>query len=409
MYLISRRITCYLMMVFIVIIINGCANRQTFEKAKIDPQTMENFLADKPDLLKPYYRDLKEEKDRNAILNHMKIGKKAFEIGEFECAKSSFNIVRNDISSIYANNETAKKARSLWYEEGIKRFRGEPYERAMAFYYSGLLFLKNGDYENARACFKSGIQQDAFAEEEQFRCDFALLIFLEAISSRAAGDRHFAKDVLNELKKVRPNFELDINKNSLVIVETGKSPRKLADGPGHSELKFRRGKKFYEKKVEIAINNNEFFPMFLMEDVYWQAASRGGRPIDKILEGQAIFRQTHSKVGSTLGDISSTAMIAAPLFDNSGAISSVSGAIGLIAVGNMAIAQNVRPHADTRYWDNLPDAVHIYMVDLPEGNNTLKFKFKDDQGRIIKDLKAIRSAQKVDSPLSVIWLSSRSL
>ena len=29
--------------------------------------------------------------------------------------------------------------------------KGEPYERAMVYYYRGLIFLRNGDYENARA------------------------------------------------------------------------------------------------------------------------------------------------------------------------------------------------------------------------------------------------------------------
>ncbi len=407
MNLTSRRLVWGIVLGLNLSMLSGCATRQTFETAKIPETVLEQSLADKPAPLKPYYKTLMEEQDRNAVLNHMRIGRKALEIQEYGVAKSSFDIVRNDISAIYANTETAKKARSLWYEEGMKKFRGEPYERAMAFYYSGILFLMDKDYENARACFRSGIQQDAFAEEAQFRCDFALLIFLEALSSHAAGDAQFAREVLNELKKIRPEFDLDLSKNTLVIMETGTSPRKLADGPGHSELKFRRGKGFREKRVEASLNSGGFAPMFMIEDIYFQAASRGGRPVDKILEGQAVFRQTTADTGAVLGDIAGAGMMAAPLFDNSGTVSAISGAIGLVAVANMAIAQNARPHADTRYWDNLPDAVHLFMVDLPEGESTLEFRFKNDQGDLIDDFTKIRSVRKKEGPLSVVWLSSR--
>ena len=48
----------------------------------------------------------------------------------------------------------------------------------MAYYYRGVLYLRDGDYENARASFKGGMLQDGFAEEEQNRSDFALLSFL---------------------------------------------------------------------------------------------------------------------------------------------------------------------------------------------------------------------------------------
>jgi hypothetical protein len=100
--------------------------------------------------------------------------------GDYDIAKELLDQVLLRIDMVYADNENAMKARSLWYEEGMKDFIGEPYERAMAFYYRGLLYMMDEDYENARACFKNGVIQDAFAEEEQNRCDFAALIFSKA-------------------------------------------------------------------------------------------------------------------------------------------------------------------------------------------------------------------------------------
>jgi tetratricopeptide (TPR) repeat protein len=384
----------------------GCASRQSFEKADIDQEVMAAYLDDKPESLHPRYRDLLLEKERNEILNHMEIGREAFATGHFGCAKKSFDIVRNDISSIYLDTETARKARSLWYEEGMKKFRGEPYERAMAFYYSGLLFMKKGDFENARACFKSGILQDRFTEEKQNRCDFGLLIFLEALMSHVNGDRQHAEEVLDKLKRIRPEFDLPMNKNTLIIAETGTAPRKLADGPGHAELKFFRGKNFKEKRVEVDVGNGSFDPMLPIEDIFWQASTRGGRKIGKILEDQVVFRQKHTKAGQTLGDISSTVVMAAPLFSDSGAVTAAGGAIGVLGAVNMAMASNARPHADTRYWDNLPDTVHVFMADLPD-KGSVSFRFKGSNGEVLPSLSRVVEFERDDHPLSLVWVDPR--
>lgn len=334
---------------------------------------------DRPEALKPLYRKMAEEGARNAVLNNLRIGTEAYALGHKDLAVEAFDKAIASIESVYANSENAAKARSLWYEEGMKDFKGEPYERAMAYFYRGMLFMEEGDYENARASFKSGIIQDAFAEEEQMRCDFALLILLEGWASMSDKNESLAAAAFNELKKLRPDFGIRADDNFLLVVETGKSPRKLADGPGHSELKFRRGKNFVDKRVQMDLGGaiSELYPI---EDIYWQAASRGGRPIDKVIKGKAVFRQTHEKTATTLTDISSTAMLAAPLFSNMEDIQGASAALGLLGVAQMAIAASARPHADIRYWDNLPDTIHVFAGSLEQGEHMLKLTYKDETG-----------------------------
>ncbi|MBF0205131.1 MAG: hypothetical protein HQK67_12710, partial [Desulfamplus sp.] len=212
----------------IILIFNllSCASRQTFKPTKIESNKMKAFLSDKPDALKNSYQKLLEEGTRNEVLNNMQIGSDALQTGNIANAISAFDQAINGITKIYANNETAKKARTLWYEEQMKDFKGEPYERAMAFYYRGILYLEDGDYENARACFKSGINQDAFAEEEQNRCDFALLIFLSALTSNLIGDDYLAQAGMEELKRLRPDFDQNLSGNIMMLIETGTAPRK---------------------------------------------------------------------------------------------------------------------------------------------------------------------------------------
>jgi len=106
----------------------------------------------------------------------------------------------------HAGSAQAAKARSLWYAEGSKEFKGEPYERCMAYYYRGILYLMEHDYDNARACFSAGIIQDSFAEELQNRCDFALLDLLMAYACHLQGDNAVRDEEIKRVKELRPDF-----------------------------------------------------------------------------------------------------------------------------------------------------------------------------------------------------------
>ena len=135
--------------------LSACGTTQRHEiSLKVDPKQQAEFLADKPGKLKRLYARVLAEGDRNAVLNYTRIGVAAFETGEVEEAGKAFDEALNRIEAIYADNEKAEAARSKFVKENAKDFKGEPYERAMAYYYRGLAYLAEGDYENARASFK---------------------------------------------------------------------------------------------------------------------------------------------------------------------------------------------------------------------------------------------------------------
>ena len=361
--------------------------------------------------LQSQYEKATKEGERNFVLNHTQAGLMAFQLKEYELATQSFDQALLRIESVFSNNERATKARSLWYEEGAKDFKGEPYERAMAYYYRGLLYLLRGDYENARAAYKNGVLQDAFAEEEQYRCDFALLIFLEGWASQCLGDFQTANAAYEEVRKLRPDFvPPKPDDNTLLIVETGKSPRKVADGIGHDELKYRRGRNFTEKRVQILISD-QVYPLYPMEDIFWQAATRGGRHVDKILKGKAHFMETQRVSGDILSNVATAGTIAssAPVGDAS-ALQGVSAALGLISVVQLAIALNVNPRADTRYWNNLPDTIHIITLKTNPASlkSPIKAEFLDAERKVIPSLGTEFTLGNCGSNQYLGWTRSRS-
>jgi len=322
----------------------------------------------------------------------MHLGVEAYRAGYRDIAKAALDQAIKGIETVYADSETAKKARSLWYEEGMKDFKGEPYERCMAYYYRGLMYIEDGDLDNAQAAFKSGIIQDSFAEEEQYRCDFALLIMLEAMVTQRLGNTEVASQVYKELNRFRPDFSAPSGANVLILIESGNSPRKVSDGPGHAELKYRRGRNFSEKRVQLSLDGASFKAAYPMEDIYFQAATRGGRQIDKILKDKVVFRERNLAMGSTLSEAAETAMVLAPLANignagGMGAVQGVAGGLAVIGAVQQYMAINAKPQADTRYWDNLPDMVHVALVKVAPGKHSAVFRFTDEKYVQVPDIK----------------------
>lgn len=323
-----------------------------------------------------YQQKLQAEGDQNRVLNEMEIGTRQLWTDNLDGAAAAFTDATRQIELVYANDPNAAKARSLWHDEGAKSFKGEPYERAMAFYYRGLVYLRKGDYENARAAFREGQLQDAFAEEQQNQTDFALLLFLEAWASHLNHDADLRDEALRHVKQLRPDFPgIAEDDDTLVLVETGAGPRKLGDGSDHSYFVFRRGKGFKENRVRVQLGdtNQNLYPI---EDIFYQATTRGGREIDKILQGKAEFRSTSAGISSALADSS----VAFSQMGGSGAIAGVG--VGISAIAAFA-AFKARPQADTRYWSSLPDTVHVWTFSskkLPAAEGVVHYLAGDAPG-----------------------------
>jgi tetratricopeptide (TPR) repeat protein len=355
-----------------------------------------------PASLRPLADKLAKEGEQNRVLNQMELGLAAFNAGSIDLARTAFDDVLTQIEKTHAGTEQAAKARSLWYAEGSKIFKGEPYERAMAYYYRGLIYLKEHDYDNARACFSSGILQDSFAEEEQFRSDFAVLDLLMAYACHLQGDLAVRNDEFKRFKELRPDFpEPDWDNVVLAVVETGKSPRKLSDGVGHYQMKIFRGKQFKDVAAELSTVGDQHWRAYPTEDIAFQAMTRGARPIDAINEGKVQFKRSAEKFGTTLTSVASEAMLYAPAFNNSGSVSAVAGGLGVIGAFSVMMAQNAKPHADTRYWHNLPDTVHVSF--LPKGvrGNPFTVTFLDAAGSAVG-----RQEQALRADDVVLWFKN---
>lgn len=334
------------------------------ENAPLDIEAETNGVAI-PEPLVEYVEANKAAGLRDQVLNDMECGLVALEIGEPEYARAALVDAYNVIETVYSDNEAAIAARSKFVPESNKDFKGESHERALLGYYLGLSDMIMHDMENAKVSFKWGEFQDTMSASEDYQSDIALLNFLMGWVDQCNGDYSGAQEHYELVQEQHPEFTIpEDNHNFLMIGETGGPPIKQRGGQYGEELSYVRSDIPTAERIIFKYNNQEFTAN-LVEDIYWQATTRGGREIDKILAGKAEFKEEAEMVsevaaGAAKGGLGIMALGAATgnrnLAGAGGIISLVSMGVSL---GSKAIAYSTTPEADIRYWRNLPDQVHL--------------------------------------------------
>jgi hypothetical protein len=101
----------------------------------------------------------------------------------------------------------------------------------------------------------------------------------------------------------------------------------------------------------------------LAEDLYFQASTRGGRPVEYILAGKAKFKDAANTTADVSGAVALGALGAANISAASGnysgaaAASYLSAASSLISLVSSAVEASTTPAADTRTWESIPGSL----------------------------------------------------
>lgn len=315
------------------------------------PESGEAYVASKAIVLQPFYRSLYADGEHNAVVNFEKLGLAAMEQGHFLTAEWAFDEALKRIEAIYAKDKNAAAARSKWTKEGIKDFKGEPYERSMAYYYRGLLYLRAGDYENARAAFLTAEYQDSVAEGEEFQADFGLMNYLAGWSSRCAGDGARADELFEAARRHSPELTPPLEgDDTIVIAELGQGPVKVKRGQQSELLTFSKSINHGAAETVTIFAGDKEVPLREAASIVYQASTRGGRPVDAILKGKAVFRSGTGEAAKLVTDAVSGLV----------RLSTSAGVVGgVVGLGFALLSDSAKPDADIRMWDSLPDRVRL--------------------------------------------------
>lgn len=337
------------------------------------------------------------------VLWQVRTAASAMRKAQFDEAKRLLDDALLTIGGSFANDKSAKKARSLFSEESRKVFRGEPYERVMAYYYRGILYWMDGEIDNARACFRSGQLQDADAENKQYAADYVLLDYLEGLATAKLGG-----DGSDALKRAAAASQFgnpppyNPSANVLFFLEFGKGPLKYATGEYRQELRYIPGRSAVQS-VAIKIDGEQGLTLTLRayDDLTFQATTRGGRVMDQILGNKAAFKTATSTAGDAglIGGL----VVAGTSRDST----AQQVGLGLAAAGLVSkiISSATTPTADTRSWDNLPQYLSFAAVQLAPGQHNAVIEFLDTAGRPLSGLTRTVTIQVVPNRDAVAFLS----
>ncbi len=273
--------------------------------------------------------------------------------------------------------------------EGSKTWRGDPYEKAMNGFYAGLLYWWKGEPDNARAAFKRGIFADAESDEGDAQIDFALLYWLAGRASLAEGLNGDAEQFFADARKAREfavkhgargassaTVLTDPSAGNLVCVfELGLGPHKVAGG-SDGELAIVQSYPVDVEWAEAILDGTSLGRSTLLADLDYQARTRGGRVMEGIRKGKAVFKQATG--------ISGTVLLINGL-DEGGSSGNTKAAIG---GGLLLLSLLTRAEADTRTWETLPQSVHVLTANLDPGVHVLQVRFHRPGGAVIPEVRS---------------------
>ena len=328
--------------------------------------------------------------ERDRVLHDYRQAAFALRAGDYDAAKARLDDAIARIGGIITNDAEAARARGLFAAERTKPFIGEPYERVMAYFYRGILYWRDGQTDNARACFRSGQVIDSDPGPESYGADYVLLDYLDGLASaklQADGSDAFARARATAGERLYlPPY--DPAANVLVFAEYGYGPRKVAAGQYGELLRFHVEDSPSRSARLVLENGRRIVPLPAYDDLGYQATTRGGRVMDHLLGNKAYF-----KAGADLvGDVALTGAVIANEQarrrdrrgrDDDDAERAAVG-LGIVGVLSKVAAAATQTEADTRQWNNLPQRLSFAALKLPPGEHAGRIEFLDREGKVLE-------------------------
>lgn len=330
------------------------------------------------------------------VLSNMRLGMAALADGDLDEAERALLRAYEYLTSGGVNEEDRTVASELLFE-GVRVWKGEPYEQAMSFYTIGVLYMMRGDYENARAASanalfalrdfgnsedgdaksmreladeaneadpkkKGGYYEKAYKPVES---DFALGYLMVATNAVLMGTPADADPMFDRVVELRPELAPLVRTlrtgqyDTLLVVDGGKGPTKHAGGGDDAEISFiPDGRKKPVSTLSLAVSGRRV-PTDGSQPVVdlWTLSQR---PRWWSLES---MRTTRRLLGNALliGGLG-----AAAIGSNADSDEAVLAGLGAAAAG---LALKASSRADTRHLEYLPRTVNLVPLNLGAGRH----------------------------------------
>lgn len=359
-------------------------------------------------------KPLASQKTENFVLNSCRYGSCALAAGELSDAEQAFMQAYEVINGVNTNDGGRTLGATLVFE-GVKVWKGEPFERAMAHYYLGLINLIKTppDYENARAAFRNSLfKLRAYAVDKKgepeadqyqaFESNFALGFFGLGYA--------YLRDVTvpDHLAQAKANFDMAVklqptladvvdqvmnpDTNTLLFVDYGSGPKRSPKGWYNEESAFgptpAEAGPIPPAALFVDGQQRPIPSRTSMVDTLAMAQDQKWQDIDTI-------RKTKAVIGT--GAMAAGAGVTAYGADRGDAGTALAG-VGIMALGAALAASS---QADLRYWEFLPRTVYVIPAHIDPGTHNVQVNVN---GHVSPPFNATIRPKVPNGPDTVLYL-----
>ncbi len=323
---------------------------------------------------------LSAETNENYVLNNLRLGSAALAAQNLPEAERAF-LRAYEVINATGVNDPARSAVAVIFDEKVKVFKGEPFERAMANFYLGLVYYIRHDYDNARAAFENSLfklrdydsNDPNSANSRQQESNFALSILMLGRTFQRLGREDLARANFERVRQLRPDldaladYDLEAKSNLLLVVDVGFAPEKVKDFDGsivgYQPTPYTAGP-IPRVRVDLdgqPVRTNDVRPPI---DLVAMAADRKWQSIDTL-------RAVKSGIGTGLLAAGGIVGVSS-LNDRNPRGDQLAVAAGLLAAGLFA---KVTSQADTRRWEMLPRTTLLIPLVVEPGTHDVTVDF----------------------------------
>lgn len=321
-------------------------------------------------------RPLAQEANGDFVLNNLRLGSVAIAAGDRDEAEAAFLRAYEVINSVGVNNG-GRTAGAVIVRENMKVWKGEPFERAMANHYLGLIYYMRGDYGNARACYENALfklrdyasdkdKKDNYREVES---DFALASLMLGKCYLHLGRSDLAQANFDRAVSLRPELASTVqlasnpSANVLLVVDFGYGPHKVDNFDGALAG-------FEPKPAQVGPIPP---PLVLVDGRPYNLRGPSAPPVDLLALAQQQKWQSMDTV-RMLKDVAGYGLMAAGAYEALRNDRHNDPLLGAALFGAGLLLQR-SAKADLRCWDTLPRTTFVLPLQLPPGKHTIDVQF----------------------------------
>jgi tetratricopeptide (TPR) repeat protein len=316
-----------------------------------------------------------DKPDENFVLNNCRLGSAALANYDLDEAESAFLKAYEVINSVGVNQGGRSLGATL-VSEKIKIWKGEPYERAMANFYLGLVYYMRHDYNNARAAFENALfklrdygDRDKKDDYRKVESNFALAAVMLGRCWQRLGQDDKAQAEFDRVSQLQSYLgpladpRVHADSNVLLIVDFSHGPRKYRAADGS----------FVGIGPTPAQVGPVPLPSVIVDQQPYALDGTNRPPVDLLALAQDRRWQDIDTIRA-VKSIAGTGLIAAGAIHHAYDWRDRNDAtdLGLIAAGLVLKASS---QADVRQWEMLPRSVFVLPLRLSPGKHDITVRF----------------------------------